>query len=261
MEDFFTLKNIIEMIGYLGSALVIVSMLMTSVIKLRIINTAGSVIFAVYAFIIHSYPTAVMQLFLIAINVFNLYKLYNTKKEYSAVNLNWGDSFLTHFIQENKDDILKFFPEAEGLICRSEGHNKSYFDAANDESFIDDFVPNFTYIVCCGSVPAGVFIGKKTDGSVKVLVDYTTPSYRDCSVGKFLYNYLSAQTVNKNLTMIAQAGNKNHENYLKKMGFNKDSSGKEISDIKDFSGFSDGIPGGKSCVKSGACNYFIKVIN
>ena len=92
---------------------------------------------------------------------------------------------------------------------------------------------------------------------VKVLVDYTTPSYRDCSVGKFLYNYLSAQTVNKNLTMIAQAGNKNHENYLKKMGFNKDSSGKEISDIKDFSGFSDGIPGGKS----GACNYFIKVIN
>ena len=38
--------TIVEIIGYLGSALVLVSMLMTSVIKLRIINLTGSVIFA-----------------------------------------------------------------------------------------------------------------------------------------------------------------------------------------------------------------------
>ena len=54
-------STIIEMVGYLGSVLVVVSMLMSSVIKLRVINTVGSGIFAVYALIIHSYPTALMN--------------------------------------------------------------------------------------------------------------------------------------------------------------------------------------------------------
>ena len=47
----------IELVGYLGSALVVASMLMSSVVKLRVINTLGSGIFAVYALMIHSYPT------------------------------------------------------------------------------------------------------------------------------------------------------------------------------------------------------------
>ena len=45
---------IIELAGYLGSVLVVVSMLMSSVVKLRIINTAGSIISATYALIIQS---------------------------------------------------------------------------------------------------------------------------------------------------------------------------------------------------------------
>ena len=49
------MKLILELIGYTGSLLVIVSMLMTSVVKLRVINTIGSVIFCGYALAIHSY--------------------------------------------------------------------------------------------------------------------------------------------------------------------------------------------------------------
>ena len=40
----------IEIFGYIGSALVVVSMLMTSVVKLRVINTVGSLISGTYAF-------------------------------------------------------------------------------------------------------------------------------------------------------------------------------------------------------------------
>ena len=61
-------KVLIEAIGYTGSALVLVSFLMVSVVKLRIVNTIGSVIFTIYAFIIHSYPTAIMNLCLVMIN-------------------------------------------------------------------------------------------------------------------------------------------------------------------------------------------------
>ena len=75
---------IIELIGYFGSLLVVVSMLMTSVIKLRIINTVGSLIFTVYALIIKSYPTALMNFSLVLINVYNLYRLLKVQKDYSC---------------------------------------------------------------------------------------------------------------------------------------------------------------------------------
>ena len=66
---------IIEIFGYIGCVFVIVSMLMTSVVKLRIINTVGSTISAVYAMIGHSYPLALVNASLVVINIYNLSKL------------------------------------------------------------------------------------------------------------------------------------------------------------------------------------------
>ena len=60
---------LIECIGYLGSALVLVAFLMSSVVKLRVVNTVGSLIFAAYALIIRSYPTAIMNFCLVVINL------------------------------------------------------------------------------------------------------------------------------------------------------------------------------------------------
>lgn len=71
---------IIEMIGYLGSILVVVSILMTSIVKLRIVNMLGSSISMVYALMIQSYPIAFMNLCLVIINIYNLMKLRKCKK-------------------------------------------------------------------------------------------------------------------------------------------------------------------------------------
>ena len=65
----------IEIYGYIGSVLVVVSMLMSSIIKLRVINILGSVISGSYALIIGSFPLVLMNSCLIIINVYNLYKL------------------------------------------------------------------------------------------------------------------------------------------------------------------------------------------
>ena len=69
--------TIYEIIGYVGSALVLVSFLMASVVKLRIVNSVGSLIFAVYALLIKSYPTMVMNICLVLINLYYLWKLRN----------------------------------------------------------------------------------------------------------------------------------------------------------------------------------------
>ena len=191
------IELILELIGYLGSLLVIVSMLMTSVVKLRVINTIGSVIFCAYALAIHSYPTAAMQICLILINIINLYKLNNTKKEYAAVDTNAGDGFLNHFLDANITDIKKFFPDFST-------------PAAGDKIFL----------ITCEQVPAGVFIAEDDgNGALKVKLDYTTPAYRDCSAGKFFYTHLQKLGISK---ITAETKIPAHEKYLHKMGFSQD---------------------------------------
>lgn len=73
----------IELFGYLGSFLVVVSMLMSSITRLRIINMIGSVISATYALVIGAFPMVLMNMSLIMINAYNLIKL---KKQEAKVN-------------------------------------------------------------------------------------------------------------------------------------------------------------------------------
>lgn len=71
---------IIEIVGYLGSVLVVVSMLMSSVRRLRIVNAVGAGIFTVYALLIQSYPTAFMNFCLVVIDVYHLIRMEKEKQ-------------------------------------------------------------------------------------------------------------------------------------------------------------------------------------
>lgn len=73
-------STLIEIFGYTGTVLVVVSMLMTSMVKLRVINTIGSIISGIYAIICGAYPLALMNGCLIIINIYNLLKLSKIKQ-------------------------------------------------------------------------------------------------------------------------------------------------------------------------------------
>ena len=66
----------IELLGYLGSVFVAISLMMTSIIKLRIINMMGAICFAVYGFTIHAMPVAVINSVLIVINLYYLGRIF-----------------------------------------------------------------------------------------------------------------------------------------------------------------------------------------
>lgn len=163
----------IEMLGYLGSALVVASMLMSSVVKLRVINTIGSGIFAAYALIIHSYPTALMNVCLVGINVYNLIQLNRKEQNYELVDGVAEDGLLRYLLDYYREDILTYFPD-----------------------FSADNAANRAYIVCCNGNPAGVLLGNDGgQGTLQVLLDYSTPTYRDCSIGAYLYSKLPSKGV------------------------------------------------------------------
>ncbi len=186
---------IIELAGYLGSVLVVVSMLMSSVVKLRIINTAGSIISATYALIIQSYPLALMNICLIIINIYNLARLLRSNEPYDLVDMKTDDIFLTYFLDYYQQDIQNFFPAARSLLSSA--------DTA--------------YMICCSAAPAGLLLGKKQkDGTMDILIDYTTPMYRDCSAGSFLYSKLQGKGIN---SLVYSGNSEKHIPYLQKMGF------------------------------------------
>lgn len=70
----------LEIFGYIGTALVIISMMMKSINRLRIFNIAGSVISTIYSIIAGAWPIVVMNVSLIAINSYHLLKAYLDKE-------------------------------------------------------------------------------------------------------------------------------------------------------------------------------------
>ena len=70
----------LELFGYLGTALVLLSMMMTSFVKLRIINMSGSVVSAIYAALSNTWPVVLLNVGLIVINAVQLLRLKRSSK-------------------------------------------------------------------------------------------------------------------------------------------------------------------------------------
>lgn len=65
----------LELFGYLGTALVLISMMMTSLKRLRILNLAGSLVSMLYAMAMNTWPVVVLNLGLAVINIVQLWRL------------------------------------------------------------------------------------------------------------------------------------------------------------------------------------------
>ena len=173
-----TLNIIFNVIGYAGTALVLISFLMSSVYKLRVINTIGSAVSAVYGILVHTYPTVALNSALAIINIFFLWRHFTDKSEkiYSAKPVSVTDESVRFFIDKYAGEIHEFFPS---------------FDAVN-------ITGNAAFLIFCEDTIAGVLIGKKNEsGVLEIYLDFVTKTFRDFSVGKFLYREIAKTSVRK----------------------------------------------------------------
>ena len=146
---------------------------------------------------------ALMNGCLIVINIYNLIKLLKTTdtKNYELVTGEVREGFFKYFIDHYGSDIAAFFPD----------FNKSGAQG------------NVAYAIMCEENPAGIFLGRAgKNGEINIILDYTTPAYRDCSAGRFLIQELKKQGY-KRLIFNNQADK--HKNYLDKMGYRKTDKG------------------------------------
>jgi GNAT superfamily N-acetyltransferase len=188
-----------EWIGYLASLIVLVSLLMSSVKKLRWINLIGSLTFAVYGFLISAYPVAVMNAGIVLINSYYLFQMYKKNDYFTLTPLDKEKDYFEYFMSFYKEDIKTFITEEHDL---------------KDKDLIKLFVLRNT-------VPAGIFVAKKTNiDEMHVYIDYVTPQYRDFKIGEYLFNtqkdYFKQLGVK---TLVTHPGTDKHQKYLQKMGF------------------------------------------
>lgn len=66
----------IETLGYIGSFIIAISIVMNSILKLRIINMIGAILLGTYGLYLESMPIVYLNYFIAAVNVYYLAKHY-----------------------------------------------------------------------------------------------------------------------------------------------------------------------------------------
>lgn len=193
----------IEFIGYLASALVLVSLMMSSLLKLRLINLAGGIIFVIYGILIRAYPIMIVNFAIILVNLFYLYRMYSSKEYFKLLKVSSESDYLHSFLDFHRDDIKELQPE--------------YRFQPDDNQLIIFVLRNM--------MPAGLFIGKRNaNGVFNIFLDYVIPAHRDSKVGQHLFHqshYFQQHQIHK---LISKPNSNVHEKYLKRMGFRQEQS-------------------------------------
>lgn len=196
----------IEWLGYASSILVAISLLMSSLVKLRIYNLLGSILFSIYGFSIGAYPVGIINLFIVLINIYYLYTMSNQHEFFKLMNISKDDQYIDYFLEFYRQDIKKYFPKIDlGSIT------------SNKDCIV--------YYILRNTVPAGVFAGYRWKNNYfMILLDYVTPEYRDFKIGNFIFaNNKKYFTDNGYEYFCATLPDSTkHIQYLKKMGFKEE---------------------------------------
>lgn len=204
----------LDIFGYVASLIVLISLLMSSIIKLRFINLIGAILFTIYALLIKSYPTAVMNFGIVCINIYFIVKIYGAKDSFKIMPIEGDSQYFKEFVGFYEDDIEK----SSGI---------SDFDLAKyDESF---------YILR-NLIPAGVLIGSKySSDTLKLDIDYVIPQYRDFKIGSYIFDEKKDYLTKKGYkNIISCSTNSDHIKYLNRMGFKETNKFGEACYIKEL---------------------------
>jgi len=191
----------LEYLGYLASAVVLISLLMTSIKKLRWINLIGSILFGIYGFMIGSIPTGLMNFGIVLINIYYLVKIYTSEDYFKVMSVSKDEEYLKQFVSFYQKDVERFSSISKDAI-----------EQAKVKLFI---LRNMN--------PAGLFVADPMDEkTLEIHLDYVVPAYRDFKVGAYVFEHkrdFFKESGYQEFVTFSKV--EEHINYLKKMGFEK----------------------------------------
>lgn len=188
-----------EWLGYAASALVLISLSMSSIARLRWFNLAGAACFTVYGALIEAWPVAGVNLAIAVVNVFYLVQFYGKQDYFKIRVIHADDAYLREFLEFHEPLVRKWYPSVDLDLP--------------DNAFVLMSLRNMAV--------AGVFAGVKTDRkTLKILIDFVIPQYADHKIGRFLFQQSRDVFLDDGITrLIVDTGQIENERYFRKMGF------------------------------------------
>lgn len=190
----------VELIGYAGSALVAVSLMMSNIWRLRWINLAGAALFTVYGLAVRAYPVAAVNALIMVIDAYYLGAMAARKDFFRLMPVASPDEALFKgFCERYREDIERFFP---GFAFHRIPRARCVFTLRNLQ-------------------PVGLFVYEEEGGeAVRIHLDYVAPEYRDLRNARFLYSVQAADFKERGFREFrVKAGTPAIEGYLRRMGF------------------------------------------
>jgi len=195
----------VELLGYLASALIVLSLLMSSLYKLRVVNLIGAIVFTAYGLLIGSLPVVLTNAAIVMIDVFYLSRMFRARADeayFEVIEVPAHSPLLGRFAAFHADDARRFQPDFDGLR--------------------DD---HLAWMVLKDAVPVGVVLAR-SDGEVAHLdLDYVTPAHRDQRAGTRFFSTAGLFAPHGITRVVSGAGDDGHHRYLEAMGFTRRDDG------------------------------------
>ncbi len=190
------------LVGYVASALVVISLTMTSVVRLRLISLVGSIMFVVYGVLIESAPIILTNSAIILINAWFLRKEFASGAaggvDLGASHIRPDSPFLQDFVAFHLADIHRFQPDFE-------------FPTGDDVT---------AWLLNRDGLPAGLLIGRLQDSTLTIDLDYVLGPWRDSRLGHWLFGRGADVFRNDGITTVRSYGStETHRKYLERIGF------------------------------------------
>lgn len=194
--------NVVELIGYVASALVVLALTMSSVVRLRIISFCGAVTFLTYGVLIGSVPIIITNASIACINVWHLRKEFMSGGrggiDLGASHIRVDSPFLADFVASHLDDIRHFQPD---------------FHMPTGDNAV-------AWLFTRDGLPAGLVAGRRDGDVLTIDVDYVMAAYRDSRLGRWLYGPGADVFRRDGLTRLQTTGmTETHCRYLERIGF------------------------------------------
>jgi len=188
-----------ELVGYLASALIVVSLLVSSIHRLRVINLIGAAVFTVYGLLIGSIPVVLTNGAIVVIDLYHLARMARDRAHgdyFEVVAVPTDSPLLARFLAFHEADARRFQPEFDGL--RADHH---------------------VWMVLRNAMAVGVVVAR-LDGEVATIdLDYVAPTYRDQRAGTRFYTTPGLFNPHGIRWLRSVATVEAHRRYLEAMGF------------------------------------------
>ena len=192
-----------QIVGWAGSALVVLSLMQARVLRFRWLNLVGSVLATAFNAVFGIWPFVAMNGVIAVINVYWLRRLVGERHDeavYAVVEVAPDDAYLAHVMAVHATDIARFRSPAPSA------------DAGEGR---------LAFLVVRGDETVGVvLVSDLGDGAGHVDLDWVSPRFRDFTPGEFVYRR-SGVFAARGFRRLVAAGGPDQADYLTRVGFER----------------------------------------